>query len=96
MTELAKQLIEDGQPLRAIESYLNQTFRDIEGKKFISRIKFLNVDESKINDPAHLASCAVNDPLEIDAIRFFETVIDSASIAKRYFLEQKINDHESN
>ena len=47
MTELAKDMIEDGQPFRSIFEYLNSTYDDIKGKEFFAgqvfndRIEFM-------------------------------------------------------
>lgn len=89
MTELAKLLIDDGQPIRVIEGYLNETFLDIKGKKVVSNLEFNGVDTKLSSDPNHIASCAINIPTEISALEFIEYVIDSANMTKRWILENK-------
>ena len=37
MTELAKYIIEDGQPLRAVQNYLSSTFDGIKDKELFDR-----------------------------------------------------------
>ena len=81
-TELAKLIIKDGQPVRVMEGYFNQTFADLKGLKIVSHIDF-----KPSEDPAEMAANSVYNPYQLSVIEYLENLEAAIHFSKNYLME---------